>query len=326
MQKVSMLKRKRKRMHNRERRYQTYFFLFVLVLLQFSCKPSVPSKYIQPDDMEDILYDYHLADGMSNQNGDYRSLIMYKTAILKKYNVSNADFDSSMVYYARHTEELHKIYEHLAERIGAEAVSLGATANDINKYGMISSKGDTADVWSEAKTAILSQYDSFNLKSYSIKADTAYHKGDRLVLNFDTQFIFQEGMRDGVAALAIVFSNDSVANQIVHMSSSNHYSVQVGDDNHLGIKEIKGFFLLNDGANSQLRSSTTLRIMILYNIRLIRIHESDDKAIKVNTDSIHKSDSVNMQRSSAARELDTPQMVIDGGNALSLKKQVNVRR
>ena len=254
----------------------------------------MPSKYIQPGKMENILYDYYLADGMSGRNGDYRSLAMYKAAILKKYDVSSADFDSSMVYYTRHTEELHKIYERLAERISAEAVSLGATAGDIDKYGVISSKGDTANVWREARTMILSQYSSFNVNSYSIKTDTAYHKGDRLVLNFDAQFIFQEGMRDGVAMLAVVFGNDSVASQNVRMSSSNHYSVQVGDDKHLGIKEIKGFFLLNNGANNPLQISSTLRMMILHNIHLVRIHESKDKNkdVKVVTDSIRKPDSV----------------------------------
>ena len=281
-------------MQTKSKRHRICFVLFALPLLLFSCKPSVPSKYIQPGKMENILYDYYLADGMSGRNGDYRSLAMYKAAILKKYDVSSADFDSSMVYYTRHTEELHKIYERLAERISAEAVSLGATAGDIDKYGVISSKGDTANVWREARTMILSQYSSFNVNSYSIKTDTAYHKGDRLVLNFDAQFIFQEGMRDGVAMLAVVFGNDSVASQNVRMSSSNHYSVQVGDDKHLGIKEIKGFFLLNNGANNPLQTSSTLRMMILHNIHLVRIHESKDKNkdVKVVTDSIRKLDSV----------------------------------
>lgn len=281
-------------MQTKSKRHRICFVLFALPLLLFSCKPSVPSKYIQPGKMENILYDYYLADGMSGRNGDYRSLAMYKAAILKKYDVSSADFDSSMVYYTRHTEELHKIYERLAERISAEAVSLGATAGDIDKYGVISSKGDTANVWREARTMILSQYSSFNVNSYSIKTDTAYHKGDRLVLNFDAQFIFQEGMRDGVAMLAVVFGNDSVASQNVRMSSSNHYSVQVGDDKHLGIKEIKGFFLLNNGANNPLQTSSTLRMMILHNIHLVRIHESKDKNkdVKVVTDSIRKPDSV----------------------------------
>ena len=30
-----------------------------------ACKPRIPSQVIQPDDMEDVLYDYYLASGMS---------------------------------------------------------------------------------------------------------------------------------------------------------------------------------------------------------------------------------------------------------------------
>lgn len=40
----------------------TYLFVLMLVL---ACKPTVPSEYIQPDEMEDILYDYHIAQAMS---------------------------------------------------------------------------------------------------------------------------------------------------------------------------------------------------------------------------------------------------------------------
>ena len=43
-------------------------FLLVLMLV-VACKPTVPSEYIQPGDMEDILYDYHLALAMSRQTG-----------------------------------------------------------------------------------------------------------------------------------------------------------------------------------------------------------------------------------------------------------------
>ena len=35
--------------------------LLLLFALVFSCKPQVPDEYIQPDEFEDILYDFHLA-------------------------------------------------------------------------------------------------------------------------------------------------------------------------------------------------------------------------------------------------------------------------
>ena len=264
-----------------------FVFLLAMILSMFSsCKPSVPARYLQPDQMEDILYDYHIADGMSLQQSDSRSLITYKAAILKKHEVTAAEFDSSMVYYVRHTEQLHDIYERLAERISNEAVALGATAGDIEKYGVISSSSDTANVWNESRAMVLSQYVPFNLSTYSIKADTAYHAGDRMVLNFDTQFIFQDGSRDGIAVLAVTFANDSVATQTVHMSSSNHYSTQVSDDRHIGIKEVKGFFLLNKSLNNAQETSTTLRMMIVSNIHLIRIHERKSMPAEAKPDTL----------------------------------------
>ena len=80
----------------------TYLLVLMLVV---ACKPSIPSEYIQPDDLEDILYDYHLGLAMSRQNGgsnaDYnRSL--YFQSVLKKYGVTEAEFDSSLVYYYSH--------------------------------------------------------------------------------------------------------------------------------------------------------------------------------------------------------------------------------
>ena len=41
-----------------------------LLLMVIGCKPTVPSEYIQPDDMEDILYDYHLAEAMAKSQYD----------------------------------------------------------------------------------------------------------------------------------------------------------------------------------------------------------------------------------------------------------------
>ena len=38
---------------------------FLLLLMVIGCKPMVPSEYIQPEDMEDLLYDYHIATALA---------------------------------------------------------------------------------------------------------------------------------------------------------------------------------------------------------------------------------------------------------------------
>jgi hypothetical protein len=174
------------------------------LFLVVSCKPSVPSKFIQPDKMGDVLYDYHLASSMAQISGnDSVNAIKYRAAVLKKYGYTPAEFDSSMVYYMRHTDQLKQIYEDLSKRLGKEAVALGASADAVNRFGSVTANGDTANVWNEESAMVLTPQKPFNLNSFSMVADSTFHKGDNIILDFDTQFIFQDGMRDGVVVLAV---------------------------------------------------------------------------------------------------------------------------
>ncbi len=256
-----------------------------------SCKPTVPSDIISQGKMEDILYDYHIALAMANNEpGDNgRDALSYREAVLKKYDVTSAEFDSSMVYYMRHTALMHSIYEKLADRLNDEAMSMGANSSNMGKFANLSSTGDTANVWNGPKSLVFSVDKPFNYESFSQNADSAYHKGDRIMIDFDAQFIYQDGMRDGIAVLAVQFKNDSVASQVIHMQNSQHYSMTVSDNDSLGIKRIKGYFMLNKGDFTNDNSSaTTLKLMFIQNIKLIRMHAQKTKPseLKSNGDSL----------------------------------------
>ncbi len=240
-----------------------------------SCKPSAPSDVISASDMGDILYDYHIALAMGRQpDMDKANLtIAYREAVLKKHGVTSAEFDSSMIYYMRHTEQLRAIYEDLSDRLGKEAVALGGSADEQSRYGGLTSKGDTTNVWNAASSLVFSPDKPFNNHCFELKVDSSYHKGDRLMLDFDAQFIYQDGMRDGMAVLALTFSNDSVVSQICRIQNSQHYSIDLGDNDNLGIKSVKGYFLLSAGDfASNNASQTTLKLMFLQHIRLVRMH------------------------------------------------------
>lgn len=245
--------------------------LCVILALISSCQPSVPAPYIQPDDMEDILYDYHIANGMASTGADRKGEeLTYQTAVLKKHGVTKSEFDSSMVYYMRNTGRLHQIYENLSRRLEDEARSLGASANDMARYGGITSEGDTASVWKGEKFMVLTTQAPFNYSPFVIKCDTTYHPGDQLNLDFDAQFIFQSGMRDGVLVLAMTLANDSVFTRNVRITGDSHYTLQITDEKFKGIKGIKGYFLLSTGFTN--RNSSTMRMMFVENIKLVRMH------------------------------------------------------
>lgn len=84
--------------------------------------------------------------------------------------------------------------------------------------------------------------------------------------------------------MAVQFSNDSIASQVVHVQSSQHYSMQVEDRDTLGIKSVKGFFLLNSGDfSNDFSSATTLKLMFLDHIRMIKMHKKPVQPVNVSS-------------------------------------------
>ena len=275
------------------KRLEVIFFMFAVLVL-WSCKPSVPSQYIQPGEMEDILYDYHLAEAMLQDNNagavDGYKQQLYQAAVFRKYGVTKAEFDSSLVYYTRHADRLHDIYEQLAKRFNDDAVALGASASDLNKFGAMTAQGDTADIWTGDKSFFLLPKAPYSVQSFYLIADSTYHRGDRIMLNFDAQFIYQDGLREGVAVLAVRFANDSVASRTQQITSATHYSLVLDDEAHLGIREIRGYFMLSNLQGSAI-PSTTLRLMSIYHVQLIRMHDNGKKTPSP-TDSIAPKDAM----------------------------------
>ncbi len=245
-----------------------YLFILSILLLIAGCKPTIPSKYLSKGEMENLLYDYHIAQAMADQSSNPgMNAEIYRTAVLKKHHVTEAEFDSSLVYYTRHTELLHGIYENLTERLQNEAQAQGSS---VNAFGS-DEQGDTANVWRGDPALVLSPDEPFNYYSYSVPTDSSFHAGDHIILDFDAQFIFQDGMRDGVVVLAVQFKNDSISSSLIHIMNTQHYHLEVDDMDSLGIKSVRGYFLLPDNDDPG-AGATTLKLMFIQNIKLIRMH------------------------------------------------------
>ncbi len=248
-----------------------------IVLAMIGCKPSVPSEYIQPGDLEDILYDYHVAQAMANEtpqkdgreNGYHKNA--YFQSVLRKYDVSEAEFDSSLVYYYSHADRLKKIYEQVKERLNDDAKALGASVGDINKYSAYSTTGDTANVWQNETDLLLTPLPTSNRYDIYVKADTSYYKGDTFMFQFMSDFIYQSGSRDAVVCLVAKYENDSTTQTISHVSMTGQTQVRVPQNREGTLKELRGFiYLSNNDRNSDIR-----KMLFISQIQLIRFHSKE---------------------------------------------------
>ena len=277
--------------------------VMALLFCVSSCKPSLPGGVLSKGKMTDILYDYHLALAMAHMddNGDKGQSLAYREAVLRKHDVTSAEFDSSMVYYMRHTELLEDVYKDLTDRYNNEITAMGGSAKEGGEFANLSATGDTANVWNLAASMVFMPVKPFNSTSFDIKVDSTFHKGDRLMLDFDAQFIYQDGMRNGVAMLAVQFGNDSIAQRTIMIQSTQHYSVELSDADSLGIKSVKGYFMLmNDDNGTGVSSQTTLKLMFLEHTKLIRMHPLKPVAAPAGSSSSASSDSLRKDSASSA--------------------------
>ena len=146
------------------------FLVGIVCLMEMmaSCKPSLPGDMLSKGQMTDILYDYHLALSMAHtkDGGDKGESLTYREAVLKKHDVTSAEFDSSMVYYMRHTELLKDVYKDLADRLGNETEALGGSSHAGAEFNTLSVTGDTANIWSYARSMVFSTIQPYNVFSF----------------------------------------------------------------------------------------------------------------------------------------------------------------
>ena len=253
------------------------YILYVIALVVLvSCAPGTPKQYLQPDELEDILYDLYLAQGMVYQGDDHKQYdynrVLYHAAVLKKHGITQAQLDSSMVYYYKRADRLEDIYKRLTKRLGEDALDLGATEGEVNQYSRVSASGDTANIWKGDVAAVLLPFPMHNRLEFDIKTDSASREGDAYVLNMMLDFFFQNGMKEAEGCLMLIYDNDSVSCRASRLSfnGQNQMRLQASDDHR--VKEVKGYIYLSRGDNA-----STLRLLFIRDIQLIRMHKRELK-------------------------------------------------
>lgn len=207
------------------------WFLPLLLPALSACKPGVPDDVLPAGRIEDVLYDYHLAQGLARQAApdslDYYTRL-YRQAVLAKYDLTEAAFDRSMIWYERHTEQLGKIYERLAERLGDASASRSGERR--LAAGERSASGDTLNIW-RGSSVILLQSKGVNHYVYTERPDTAVRAGDRLRWEFLVNWYYHEGEREATACMTVYYTGDSVASvyQRLNLTGPQNLTLRVGD-------------------------------------------------------------------------------------------------
>lgn len=260
---------------------------FLLPLLLFSCSPSLPSGVLGEGKMTDVLVDYHLAGGMAEASGESTDVTRYKyiQAVFRKHGITEAQFDSSMVYWSGRAEDFTHIYENVLNRVQAEAERMGIETTDTqDRFASLTSEGDTANIWLQKDFACVVPNQVGCVYSFQMKADSTFRPGDSFIWMFKSQFVARAMNNEAIALLNFYYEQDTVASvtDLVRNSSKNelrHYPGRLLDS--IPLRSITGFIYLPLTDEADKPSP-----LIVSEMKLIRMHKELPPAPKIPADTL----------------------------------------
>lgn len=255
------------------------FIISVLFLLLLVACDDRPKDVISRGKMEDVLYDYHIMQGIIEQlPGDERldKAQDYINAVYAKHGITEAQFDSSIVYYNRHTSDLHDIYENLKERYTALNENLQVVNGNNDMMAIFSTGGDTTNLWNSTKLISLRTKDLLNKESFTIHADTSFRQHDQFILTLTPVFMKESKEYNDVnlnIGLSIHYVNgkQSGITRTLNVNGTQQFTLKAEEDDD--IKSIVGFFYYRGKKNMR-------NFCLIDNISLIRMHEREAEQVE----------------------------------------------
>ena len=235
-----------------------------------ACDVERPNAVLSDAVMEDVLYDYHIAKAFGEQtsrNENYKR-VLYVDYVYKKHGITEAQFDSSMVWFSRHPDVLSEIYRKVTERLRAEEEHIERLVALRENKPLTSRAGDSVDVWAWQRIYQLSGKPMDNRIAFTLPSDSNFKARD--TLRWSIHFVFSGEAYDSldapVMAMQMRFTNDSVIGDFVRVHEAGTRMLTLTGDTLGDIKEVNGFIYY-----PRQRETKTL---VMNKISLMRYHAS----------------------------------------------------
>ncbi len=317
------------------RKFLIYIFLLTIVSACGSGGDGILSK----SKMEQVLYDYHIAQAMiTNLPSDERyKAEMYMNAVYEENGVTKEQFDSSIVWYNRHAEDLEEIYDNLNDRFTVMNEELQLQTGRKEMITLSSDNGDTVNIWSGTQLVLLRNRDILNRESFHIKADTSFYKGDKFLFKADGRLINSDKSSRNfrlTICFGVKYKDGKVISQVQSITRNDSRQMTLNTDEK-EIDELFGYFYYNGMPDEN-------NFAVVSNIQLIKMHKQNGKKNKTSkstgNNEEHSADSVKTdtiktktveilnRRNTSASSTELREKSLDESNQIQIKERPNLIR
>lgn len=249
--------------------------IVILGLLAFAlsgCRLNRPDNVLSPKKMEQFLYDYHLAQAITQDlpREEKYTTNAYIDWAYEKNGITKDEFNASLIWYTRYPKELARIYKRLSNRIDDEYRRASRSLSQIEKKSFTIQSGDSVNMWYLDKTAILNTSDYMSKLTYMVSNDTTFHKGDTVCLNMYGTFVAVDTYASGRAYVSLsAYYGDSVSTADTVLRSSGQIALSLVLDTKRALSSISGSVNYLDSADNR------DGIIVLSGMELMRYHRRE---------------------------------------------------
>lgn len=251
----------------------TFQIIFVIgIILLFTACNGRPEGVLNKSEMTDILVEMHKLDGsldakgiLYNQTGEKDK---YYKSILDKYEITQVEFDSSVVWYTKNPKKFTKIYDEVFVRLTEmdEEIKKGKyhPVDSIEFYTV------KTNLWNKPTRYVFSKDSARSRLDFEIN-DSSLLFGDVYTLRFLQQIAPKDSSVNQHILFCINYSNgkvDSVYQKAHNDSLLRSYTFRVPVQKKLKIKSISGALL----GSSAFKGTFNAKID---SISLVRTYRSD---------------------------------------------------
>jgi hypothetical protein len=257
-----------------------YGFWALLAVVMVACKVERPRYVLSDGVMEKVLYDYHIAKAMG-ENLDYNEQYkrtLYLNAVFKKHNITQAQFDTTMAWYARHPEVVNEVYDIVRERLMASRENYNHLVSLRDGKPTRSKAGDSIDVWIWDRIHMLSGMPLDNKLMFTLPSDDNYQANDTIKWTVGFNFLSEQLVdttKRPIMAMQVAYAKDTIISALCRIDSSQVAQLVLQADTLGDIKELRGFIYYPTNQPKQ--------TLLIDSVSLMRYHQTND-SIPATTD------------------------------------------
>ncbi|MDP4270895.1 MAG: DUF4296 domain-containing protein [Bacteroidota bacterium] len=262
------MKRLQNRKNTKMRKPISRILWIMLLLASIIACSKTPKGVISEKKMENILYDCYVGSSMTeNQSIDPRldpSQVkrQYLFSVLKKYDVSKAEYDSSLNWYAQNLKVYLKVYDHVIARLKKEQKKIQLEKGEpAQQQGNIAS-GDTVDIWTRSNLALLNELPAFSHSFAEIRANESFQLNDQYKFTANVRNLRSSGNFSPKMVLTVCYTNDSTQTVSRNINNSSRVELQLKTSSSRKVDKVIAGFTQNGSG-----------LVMIENISLLRIHE-----------------------------------------------------